>query len=433
VGNLRSAGEVDQSTEQRELRLARACFRTAVALYFYGTLFPFNFDISPEHIAGAWSQVHFYPFWDPVRGRIHSIPDIVSNVLFTVPLGFFGYLYRPGAGSRRDVARWGLIAVAFGVMAETLQLAIPQRDTVLTDVLSGGIGALVGAEMARLRGRQLLSFLAGKWAGPAHTWLLILLFAIVATKLGPLDLTLDVGSIRADLTHFWDDPWSRHAVPQDQWLSMAQFVLLGALVGSLLRMRDSLWGITHGQAVFAVLLLPWALEAGQLIIESHSPSLRDGLIDMIGAAVGLGMGLFSTSLLRPVVGTLIVGAALLASGLSPYHFVPWHARAPFEWVPLVEYYRNTSTAAVYDAGLGVLMFGLLGALLEQSIRSAPWRVAVLTAGFAAIIEALQMVVPGRFAGTTDILIAGLGGWLGAFVSRSMDEIDKQGPATQGGI
>jgi hypothetical protein len=44
-----------------------------------------------------------------------------------------------------------------------------------------------------------------------------------------------------------------------------------------------------------------------------------------------------------------------------------------------------------------------------------------------------MVVPGRFAGTTDVLIAGLGGWLGAFVSRSMDEIDKQGPATQGRI
>jgi VanZ family protein len=429
VSNLGFAGKGNQDAEQQERKLATTCFRVALGLYIYGTLFPFSFDLSPEHIARAWSEVHFYPFWDPVRGRIHSTPDILSNVLLTVPLGFFGYLRRRRTGSRREVVRWGIIALVFGAAAETLQLAIPQRGSVLTDVLSGGIGAVAGAETARLCGRQLLSLLTGRWAGPAHTWLLILLFSIAATKLGPLDLTLDVGSIRADLRHLLNDPWGLHGALQDQWLTMAQFVLLGALVGSLVRARDSLWGITPVQAVCMLLVLPWALEGGQLIIESHSPSLRDGLVDFIGAAAGLGMGLFSPTLLRPTTGALIVGAALLASGLSPYHFVPWQARASFEWVPLLEYYRNTNAAAMYDAGLGILMSGLLGALLEQSVRCAPWRIAALTAGLSAVIEVLQMVVPGRSAGTTDILMAYLGGWLGAYVGASVEDANQQARRT----
>ncbi len=390
-------------------------FYLSLALFFYGTLFPFNFDLSARSIRSHWEEAHFHPFWDPARGRIHSLPDIVSNVLITAPIGFFGILLY----GRSSIWRWGAISLGFGITSEVLQLGIQERHTLLTDALSNGLGGLAGAVAGWIWGRRILRVITGHWSAPAHTWLLILFVVILASKFGPLDLTLDVSSIRADARRLLDDPWELSRPPRDEWNSMAQFALLGALVGSLLKTRTIIPHVRPAVAVLLLLALPWLLEAGQIFIESHAPSLRDGAMDTLGAGIGLLIGLRGGALLRPEVGLAIVATGLLAAGLSPYRFAA-HGSS-FEYIPFAEYYRQTTPSALYDAGLGILSFALFGALLQQACRCRKWIIVSLSAIFAGGIELLQLFVQHRYGGTTDILLAALGAWVGAFVSESTSE------------
>ena len=399
-------------------RLARVGFYLSLILFFYGTLFPFSFDFSSPTVGKAWTRADYYPFWDAARGRIHSLPDIAGNILLAIPIGFFGFL-RAG---RRGTWRWGAITFALGATAEILQLGIPGRTTSLTDALSQAIGGMTGAAAARSLGKRLLQLLTGGWKGPAQAWILILFLVIVASKFGPFDVTLDVSSIRSDVRHFLYDPWDLNSPLREEWNSVAQFILLGALAGSLMRAGDLPYRATPVSAIVSLLLMPWLLEAGQLFVVSHSPSLRDAAMDTAGTVAGLAMGLRRTALLRPQAGLAIVGLGLLAAGLSPYRFVPWSQRSHFEWIPLAEYYRNTTAGALYDAAMGVVSFALFGALLQQACRCRRWMAVGAAAGFAGLIEVLQLVLPGRYAGTTDIIIAGLGTWIGAFVNESI-----QGP------
>ncbi|HXV77687.1 MAG TPA: VanZ family protein, partial [Candidatus Polarisedimenticolaceae bacterium] len=106
-------------------------------------------------------------------------------------------------------------------------------------------------------------------------------------------------------------------------------------------------------------------------------------------------------------------------GLSPYRFVGWLMRDRLEWVPLVEYYYRTTPAALYDAGIGLVTFAVWTALFGAATRcSRP--VAVLAAmSLATGVEFVQTFVVGRTAGTTDILIAGLGAWAGYTIRTAL--------------
>lgn len=72
--------------------LCRYGFYISILLFVYGTLFPFHFDFTTQSLTNAWSHARTIPFWDAERGRIHSLPDMLANLLLTFPLGFFGFL-----------------------------------------------------------------------------------------------------------------------------------------------------------------------------------------------------------------------------------------------------------------------------------------------------------------------------------------------------
>jgi VanZ family protein len=86
--------------------------------------------------------------------------------------------------------------------------------------------------------------------------------------------------------------------------------------------------------------------------------------------------------------------------------------AKFEWTPFVEYYQETTGAALQDALVGLLSYGLLAALW-------PRRAAILWANIlAGGIETAQIFLPTRSAGIKDIVIAGPGAWIGYRVAKA---------------
>ena len=380
-------------------RISRYGLYFSVLLFFYGTLFPFQFDLSPQSLSLAWSKAGILPFWDMVRGRIHSLPDMMANGLLTVPLGFFGVMVFGFEGYERrkwGIAGWFVLGFALGIFSEMIQLAIPSRISDITDSFINGLGAIAGAVIATLFGKSIIDFLAGSILERRITLYWILAGIITACMLLPFDLSLDVGHFRAGLKTLLVNPWESSVPIESEWIRTAEFALLGALAVLIRRVR----------LILFTLALPFFLEAAQLLVDSHAPSLRDLAMNVAGAAAGLTVGKYAPALIRPSAGFILINLAIVAQGLSPYRFVDWAARSHFEWIPLVEYYNRTTGAALHDALSGLLTYALLAALWP---RRAVILWAVLLAGG---IETAQVFIINRFAGITDILIASIGAWLG---------------------
>jgi len=404
--------------------LARFAFYSSLVLFFYGILFPFHFDFSQEALSTAWSRAGLIPFWDAGRGRIHGIPDMISNILLTLPIGFFGFLRSDAMGKSPRIVIWGAAGLALGLLAEAMQLAMPYRSSDISDAINNCLGATAGAFVAKLAGREILGLLSGSLVARSQSYLWIVAGIVTAELLGPFDVSLDVSHFRAALRSFWTNPWLTNIPIADGWVQMVEFTLLGAVAGTIIRRGETPPGLSKKTFLWSVLLLPWILESAQLIVDSHAPALRNPSLGCAGSAAGLLAGLYFPSLARPVSGAILMNLALLAAGLSPYRFAGTGNHAPFMWLPLVEYYRQTRASTLYDAMTGLLRYALLGGLLRLAFSCPRWVILVWVVALSACIEFAQRFLVSRFPGTTDILIAALGGWVGGMVC-SMIESRRQ--------
>jgi glycopeptide antibiotics resistance protein len=385
--------------------LCRYGFYISILLFFYGNLFPFHFDLSPKALNHDWVNARLVPYWDVHRGRIHSLPDMVSNALLTIPLGFFGALWFGRNRIRPQVARWLAIGLFLGLISETIQLAIPYRTSDITDVFNNGFGALAGAAAAALFGRRILDFVSGSLMEKRLTYFWILAAIVATGMLLPLDFSLDVSHFRSCVKSLMVNPWEAGVPIQNEWIPMAEFAMLGALAGAIRRKR----------LIAFALLLPIMLEAAQFLVDSHAPSLRDLTMSFAGVTLGMASAWIAPTLVRPATGFVLMNVALVAQGLSPYQFA---GQSRFGWIPLAEYYYRTTGAALYDAMAGLLSYALLAALWPRK-TTILWAVAL-----AGAIEAVQVFVPTRVAGVTDILIAGIGAWAGYVVSKNGHELHE---------
>jgi VanZ family protein len=408
-----------QSLAMRLPALYRFGFYLSVLLVLYGTFFPFQFDFS----GFSWSRFSLLPLWDAERGRIHSLPDMLSNVLLTVPLGLFGAMWLGGENKLRHVARWFLAGFCLGLLSESIQLAIPSRLSGITDALNNGIGACFGAAFASLFGAQITGLLSGSLMDRKHTYFLVLVGIATAGTLLPFDFGLDVSHIGSTAKRLWANPWETGIPVQDEWIQMAVFAMIGGLAGLMgtpVRFEGGS-KLPHSKApseqrvlymhrwIWGIVALPFMLEMMQFLVESHAPSVRDLVMNFVGVAVGLAAARIKPALARPATGFILMNLAIIAQGLSPNQF---GVKSRFEWIPLVEYYNQTTGAALYDALFGIMTYGLLVGLRPNKLTIL-WAVAL-----AAGIEIVQMFIPGRSAGVTDILIAGIGARVGFAVSKS---------------
>jgi VanZ family protein len=400
-------------------QLAKAGFYVAVALFFYSTFFPFQFDFSPESVGQAIQGARLTPYWDQSRDRIHSLPDIAANILLTIPLGFFGLLTCRSRAACRAVT-WGIIGLACGLLAETIQLAIPSRTPNLTDALNNCVGAWIGAVAACLVGGPLLELAGGTLLDRKKSYLLLLAVILTASMLAPFDLSLDVSHIGRALRSINNNPWQLGMEFGDIWLVMSQYAILGALAGAMIRSGDIVPLTSRKFAIAAVVFLPLVLEGAQFLVQSHTPGLRDLLLELLGTLAGLACGMFLPHMIRPSWGAALMASALVVAGLSPYGFVAWPARSTFEWVPLVEYYNRTTASALSDAVTGLLNYALLGGLLTLSFPRVRALVMVLAVAVAAATELAQTLIPMRSPGMTDILMAAFGAYAGYIICRNIE-------------
>jgi VanZ family protein len=122
----------------RESSFSSALFIYMTAVVVLITLIPFRFRI-PAGFHMTWST---------------SLPDLVTNVILFLPVGFLFRLSRRGD---RDI--FGVKTLGFGILLslaiEFTKVFIPGRYPQVMDVLTNGLGAWLGA--------LVCSLLLGRW------------------------------------------------------------------------------------------------------------------------------------------------------------------------------------------------------------------------------------------------------------------------------
>ena len=325
-------------------RIVWLSYAYLVGVVFY-LLLPLDIVSSPGELLNKFKtqQVELTPFSFPYSTLQDALYAYLCDTLRFVPVGILC-----GARWRRHAsraARWqppweALLAGAAIVIAlEAAQLFVARRFTSVTDVLFGALGIAVGVAITpwllRATGdeRSIAGNRDGKRDPSSHSppgadatrrragWLLATLaYAVVLTAVfwSGDEYVQDANAIRQRLAGFRldSDAWRSHIAGSDvgNMFSLLQklawFLPLGILAGgSSLAMppgassRRSYWMSTAlALACAAVALL---IEAGQVPLVDHTPSLIDAGIGTLSAWAGMGVAalLFSrTSDERPADG-----------------------------------------------------------------------------------------------------------------------------------
>ena len=401
--------------------LSKYGFYVSFAIFLYTILFPFRFDFSPQYLSTSWSQAGLIPFWNAQEG-IHITLDDLANVLLTIPLGFFGVLLGSGRKKVRTVCKWCVLGLMLGLAAEFAQLAVLTRSSGITDVVNNGLGAALGAFIGCTIGQGALEFFTGTATERRNIYLWLLIWSMVA-MLGPYDLGPGYASssgIGTVMLHAGSS--APEIFTEKEWLRMACFALIGALAVRLAvpGRRKRSWRQPLSSAAL-VLLLPIILHLLRLLVETRSPYLDDLALDIFAALTGAFISLLIPPALRAFSGLLLFKTALIAAALNPYNFTNWSRGGSFQWVPFHALCTDRSPFAFYEAILSLFTFAIFGGLLQLSFkRLRRWHIILYVLIFSGALEYAQTFLPAHATGSTDIIMACLGAWMGSYICSSVE-------------
>jgi len=404
----------------------------------FGSLVPLR--LVPRDPLDAWQAFLALPLPELGTG---DRSDWAVNFLLLVPIAFawrHAMLRRPGVTIAATAIAWTATIAAgllvFSIAIEFAQSFFPPRNPSLNDVAAQFVGTLVGLILhmgfgARFE-RWLQRFSVHKLQPSRLSTLLGAYLALMlAFSVMPLDLSISP----VELYRKWRDgrilliPFSGPVTDIGLWLyGLVAEVVLWVPVGLL-------WTIDGSQrslraVLVRVLLAAVAIELTQLLVLSRVTDVTDVILAGVGGGLGVlaasghrHFSSFDPDGLRRVV-KLIWWAWLLVI-LTVFWFPFDFSLSRLEngtWVdtltrmPFTNYMFRSEFGALNEI-VRKLFFYLPGGLLlgfarGVSHRGLAARTVVLTIGLACVVEAGQLLLPGRVADLTDALLGAAGGVVG---------------------
>jgi VanZ family protein len=314
--------------------------------------------------------------------------DVLANIVFYVPFGFF--LSRAFARTRQaiTIAFVSGLLLSFGM--ESLQFYIVRRYAAMSDVYADTLGALLGAIAAYSTRRATGPFSFGR---SSNRFIVVLLVSWLGARLFPYVPVINAHK-------YWDalkplifapvlPPMDvyRHAV---SWLAIA--LLLEASLGVARSRRAVALGFS-AVVVARILIARIAL----------SPAEIFG-----GIAAVLAWSLLSRLRTRAIIVTALFMTDVVLQALEPFQFTST-ARA-FGWIPFRSFMIGPLNGAIISFFEKVFVYGCLIWLLVRSgcswLSSTVWGVTLVMA-----LRLIQIYLPGRSAEITDaimvLIIAGI--------------------------
>lgn len=405
---------------------ARLLLGVYLVFIIYGSFFPFHFTTDPVTIRAKVARAAV-SFRDAEGRRNVSLPDLASNVILGLPLGFLlvvGGLVGASSPLRR-VAAGGVVGFLVASGVEAGQLFVPGRIPSVFDIVAQTGGCVIGALVAQgvLEASRGFPSRLGEAlrARPLAGLLVALLVLLAGDALFPYSVTLDVSTVWGNVkgSAWWPldglraHPW--HALVVDRVLPYAAVAVLAREVVSphpSLTVRAGIAGL--------VVAFAGGLELAKLLIEGRSLQASNALL----AAAGGLLGIAAAPRIKALGHTakrwslVVAGVALVAyHQLRPFDFTGSAAAirdkaARIEWVPFASYIIADPQAALLATAKKLVLGGLLGMILYAPGRHAGvWWMLLL----APLLEIAQLAEVSHRTSVTDTFLLALGAWLGGLL------------------
>lgn len=424
-------------------RLWTYVFLGSLAFLIYGSLVPLNYQPMPWRTAVD----AFLALRDAPPGSGGSI-DWASNFLLTVPISFAAAArFLPERPSIGGVLVRALILVGIGLVSTGVEFAqqfFPPRNVSLNDIQAQALGAVAGLVTQHVWGAPVSRWLDGWWqqersADRLIRALKLYLVVLTAFNLLPLDLTISP----VEIYHKWSEgrivmvPFAglRGSLADkvyECFTDMAVWVPVGVFLNLSGRGRGL-------QLALISMLLAAALEGLQLFVYSRWTDVTDIVLAGAGSLIG-------AALIRPLraQGSGVQPAAggwyaawagwvliILALFWFPFNFQLSPVEGAVLQVPFANYQvqdeYNAANELLRKIGLflpGGLLWGMARAGRRHGGRHSRSDVAALLV-VALLVEGGQVFLPGKVADLTDVLLEGLGGWLGVLLAATLTRAARQ--------
>jgi VanZ family protein len=341
----------------------------------YGSLYPFRFWANPNPDGALRALLSTWSTWT-------NPADVLANVLFYLPLGFFiSRALRPWRGPA-CVAFAAALGLTLSFTMESLQLYVLGRDSAMSDVYSDVIGVTLGA----LAGYLSRRFERNDFLNSGDPFPKLLLVTWLLSRLYPYLPVIDPHKYWDALKPLIYSPIS----PVDLCRHLVTWLVVAEMIESLL---GRFWGR------FAPLLLLPSLLAARIFIAEIALSPDE----ILGGAAGLVLWLAWLSRARNrtlVVSVLFLGN-MVVQGLAPFSVLP--EPRPFGWIPFRSFLQGPAGFAVPSFLEKAFTYGSLVWLLTRSGLS--WsRATALGAGVVFVVRLAQVYLPGRSAEITDAVM-----------------------------
>ncbi len=435
-------------------------FRYAVILVglfiVYNTLIPFQIYLDPAKIIRNLGQIEWLLIFQ--SGRYFSYTDLAGNILLFIPFGFLLYLYFSHLPAKKYILpKTVLFGFFFSLAIEISQLFFRYRVTSTFDLLNNTSGTLLGAFSAVIylryfekRLRRWLHYILDN--EPISLLILLILFTQIFSSLLPFNVSITISDLKhsikyTNITPFAMEPlglalgstMKKLEMLRFSWLDFFENMIFYLMYGYVVLYAYFQYWKNRKYAlikmtVLLILFFP-GIECLQLIIKSRFSDINDIVSAYFGAAAGT-LLFFAVkkdhwfthdnriNLQHFYVLMLVYLFFIFFKGMNPFNFRFTEQVIEMDLdirrlVPFFSYYKVTSLWNIYDiieTFFVTMPLGLIWAVKkEQGADKRKTLIQTLILGmlYGLIIEIGQLFLPTRTADITDVLIGGIGCYLGA--------------------
>jgi VanZ family protein len=354
------------------------------ALILYGSVYPWHFQMTHLPANPLWILLHSWP--DGADRFLYR--DAAINLTLYVPFGVFCFLSISEARSLafRSVATV-LAAAILSSSIEMTQLFTPERVCSLFDVACNVTGAAIGIRLAVTFAGSIYQAVNETQAAGVFSLsgVIALLYLWTGYLLFPFFPALSQSALRPKLIALL----SLGIAPRDFFESLGGWLAAAALLHSLAGRRRP-----GKMLAMALLLIPL-----KLLIADRTMSGSEAA----GALAGVGFWMLFRGLRRPRLASGIVAIlALAAAGLVPFEFS--RTAQAFTWVPFLPMLQAPWETAFLTLLHKSFLYGSAVWLIHAD--RGGWLISSLIVAVPlAMLEALQVFLPGRTPELTDPLLA----------------------------
>jgi VanZ family protein len=356
-----------------------------VVMTLYGSFYPWQFQARDLPVSPIRILLHSWPaVFDRFVGR-----DTVVNLVLYVPFGVFCFLSMNESQSRVLRSMMTVLAAALlSASIEMAQLFDDSRLCSLLDVACNTAGAGIGILLAGTFPRAISEVVHEAEAVGAFrlSGVIALLYLWAGYQLFPGFPELSQTALRSKLALFLSGgTWPVRAFFE----SLAGWLAISALL-------DYWGGPRRVGRMLATALLAIPLK----LFIAHRTMTGS---EVAGALLAIGLWMIFRRLAQPMLAAgLLAVAALVAAGLAPFRLTA--VPQPFTWVPFLPMLESPWEPAFQILLQKSFLYGAAVWLLNENGRG--WMISsLMVAAPLAIVEGIQVFLPGRTPEVTDPLLA----------------------------